>query len=216
MENPQKSRTQDHGRSAQLGDSFKEALGYAIDAHAGQLRKGTTIPYAAHLLAVAAIALEHGADEETATAALLHDAVEDAGGWERLQDIRERFGPKVADIVEGCSDAFEKPKPPWRLRKETFLNQLQDAAPEVHLVVAADKLHNLSSMIRDYREHGEKVWARFTATREETLWFSRSAMQILLDRRRTPLTLALEQAVLQLEALCIQKGVARWKNTDIR
>jgi len=108
---------------------FGQALAYGEFAHAGQLRKGTTVPYVAHLLGVAALALEHGADEDEAIAALLHDTVEDCGGLDRLRDVRERFGPNVADIVMGCTDATEIPKPPWKERKQTYIHDLQAASP---------------------------------------------------------------------------------------
>src|ERR1700732_916518 len=97
---------------------FGEALAYAEAAHAGQMRKRTSVPYIAHLLGVAALALEHGANEDEAIAALLHDTVEDCGGLERLRDVREWFGPNVAEIVMGCTDATEIPKPPWKQRKQ--------------------------------------------------------------------------------------------------
>ena len=95
-----------------LSPRFSEALVYACEIHLGQIRKGTEIPYIAHLLGVTAIALEYGADEDQAIAALLHDAAEDAGGEPRVQDIRRRFGQRVADYVRDCTDTVESPKPP--------------------------------------------------------------------------------------------------------
>ena len=101
-----------------LSPRFQQSLDYACIVHAGHVRKGTQIPYVSHLLAVAGLSLEYGANEDQAIAALLHDAVEDAGGKPRLEDIRLRFGDAVAEIVDGCTDAEETPKPPWRERKE--------------------------------------------------------------------------------------------------
>src|SRR5258708_1227562 len=101
-----------------LSSRFEQALAYACVVHAGQTRKGTSGPYVSHWLSVAGLALEYGADEETAIAALLHDAAEDAGGEERLADIRGRFGDRVAEMVDQCTDTYETPKPPWRARKE--------------------------------------------------------------------------------------------------
>jgi (p)ppGpp synthase/HD superfamily hydrolase len=126
-----------------LGPRFDEALAYAADAHAGQVRKGTSIPFVAHLLAVTALVLEDDGDEDHAIAALLHDAPEDAGGRDRLDDIRRRFGDRVADIVEACSDTFEVPKPAWRPRKERYLTHLETAPDDVLRVSLADKVHNL-------------------------------------------------------------------------
>lgn len=101
-----------------LSARFDQALLYATLVHAGQTRKGTDIPYLSHLLGVVSIALEHGANEDEAIGALLHDAGEDAGGEGRIEDIRHRFGDAVADIVQGCTDAVTIPKPPWQNRKE--------------------------------------------------------------------------------------------------
>lgn len=125
-----------------LSGEFEEALVYAAVIHAGQVRKGTDVPYFAHLLGVASIALEYEANETEATAALLHDAVEDAGGKGRLEDIRQRFGEAVAEIVAGCTDTDVIPKPPWRERKEAYVRHISTAPPSVRLVSAADKLYN--------------------------------------------------------------------------
>ena len=160
---------------------FREALDYAATLHAAQVRKGSQTPYVAHLLGVAAIALEHGADEDEAIAALLHDAVEDQGGPPTGDEIRRRFGGRVADIVDGCTDADTTPKPPWRERKEAFLVRLATADRSVRLVVAADKLHNARSVVADYRQFGETLWRRFTGGRSGTLWYYRAVASLLKD-----------------------------------
>ncbi|HEV3138536.1 MAG TPA: HD domain-containing protein, partial [Pirellulales bacterium] len=139
----------------QLTARFSEALAYAAELHGDQLRKGSGVPYFSHLLAVAAIALEHGASEDEAIAALLHDAVEDQGGAPVRDEIRRRFGRGVADIVDGCTDADTLPKPPWRERKEKYLAHLPTAGASVQLISAADKLHNARSLLQDYRAIGE-------------------------------------------------------------
>jgi (p)ppGpp synthase/HD superfamily hydrolase len=149
---------------------FDDALHYATLIHAGQTRKGTEIPYLSHLLGVASIALEHGATEDEAIGALLHDAGEDAGGLGRIADIRPRFGDAVAQIVEGCTDAVVIPKPPWRARKEAYIDHVRHASPSVRLVSAADKLHNARAVLSDYRQLGEVLWLRFTGGRDGTLW----------------------------------------------
>jgi GTP pyrophosphokinase len=150
---------------------FDDALVYAARLHAKQLRKGTLVPYVAHLLATASIALEHGANEDEAIAALLHDAVEDQGGQKTLSAIRKRFGDSVAEIVMGCSDTDRIPKPPWRVRKEAHLRHLRRAPRSVRLVAAADKLHNARSIVADLREQGRVAWERFNAGPEEQLWY---------------------------------------------
>ena len=154
-----------------LSPRFEQALIYACVVHSGQDRKGTDVPYISHLLFVAGLALENGANEDEAIAALLHDAVEDAGGKARARDIRCRFGDAVADIVEGCTDADEVPKPPWRERKEAYIAHLSEASPSVLLVSCCDKVHNARSIVTDLSEIGEQLWERFNGGREGTLWY---------------------------------------------
>ena len=165
-----------------LGPRFREALAYTARLHAGQTRKGSGTPYIAHLLGVASLVLEAGADEEEAIAALLHDVIEDQGGAAARQEIRLRFGDRVAAIVDGCSDAETVPKPPWRERKERFLASLHEADAAVLRVVAADKLYNVRSLLRAYRAQGESLWVRFRGGREGTLWYHREAARILCAR----------------------------------
>lgn len=156
----------------QLTKRFEDALIFALAAHDGQLRKGTKIPYASHLLAVASIVLDYGGNEDEAIAALLHDGVEDRGV--RPEEIRARFGDEVANIVVACSDSLEKDpnnKADWRLRKETYLKHLKTAPPPVLLVSAADKLHNVRSIVKDLLEIGPKVWARFKGGKDGSLWY---------------------------------------------
>ena len=180
---------------------FESALVYANQVHQGQQRKGTLIPYMAHILGVAAIALEYGADEDEAVGALLHDAAEDGGGEARLAEIRARFGDAVGDIVLGCSDSLvEHPeeKLPWRERKESYLAHLEGASQPVCLVSAADKLHNVRSIIRDLRQHGDEVWERFQGKREGTLWYYEAVADALSRRYRSPLTRDLQREVEEL------------------
>ena len=153
---------------------FEEALGYAARVHRGQKRKGTSIPYVTHLLAVAAVVGENGGTEDEMIAALLHDAPEDQGGRECLEDIRKRFGDQVADIVEGCTDSFEKEKPEWRGRKKKYMAHLRDAPESVRLVSASDKLSNARSILADLRDLGDALWGRFNGGKEGTLWYYRS------------------------------------------
>jgi (p)ppGpp synthase/HD superfamily hydrolase len=167
---------------------FDDAMVYAARLHAKQKRKGTRVPYVAHLLATASIALEHGATEDEAIAALLHDAVEDQGGQKTLSAIRRRFGDAVADIVMGCSDTDATPKPPWRLRKEAHLRHLRRAPRSVRLVAAADKLHNARSIVADLRERGRAAWERFNAGPEEQLWYYGAMVDVF--SRKGPRSLA--------------------------
>jgi (p)ppGpp synthase/HD superfamily hydrolase len=164
-----------------LTDRFDRALLYATHVHGGQVRKGTGTPYVAHLLAVAATVLEYGGDEDLAIAALLHDSVEDQGGKARLADIRNRFGERVARIVEACSDSLAdtgkgEPKAHWQDRKEAYLAHLERADEDILRVSLADKVHNARAILRDLRkkEIGEKIWDRFSQPKERTLWYYRS------------------------------------------
>jgi GTP pyrophosphokinase len=164
-----------------LSPRFEQALQYAAVVHAGQVRKATRVPYLSHLLAVTAIVLEHGGDETEAIAALLHDAVEDAGGAGRLADVRRRFGDAVADIVEGCSDTDTHPKPPWPERKARYVAHLVNASRSVHLVSAADKLHNLRALLDDHRNLGAAAWDRFNGKKRGTLWYYRALVSAYRD-----------------------------------
>jgi GTP pyrophosphokinase len=184
-----------------LSPQFDEALQYAVVIHAGQARKGTKIPYLAHLLGVASIALEHGANETEAIGALLHDAGEDAGGLGRIEDIRLRFGDPVADIVAGCTDAVTNPKPPWRPRKETYVDHVRTASPSVRLVSASDKLHNARAILRDYRRIGDGLWPRFTGGKEGTLWYYRALVEAFAASGRSELIDELDRVVTEIERL---------------
>ncbi len=184
-----------------LGTPFEDALLFAFRKHSGQTRKQSQVPYIAHLLSVTALVLEAGGDEDQAIAAVLHDVVEDCGGAPLLAEVRERFGARVADIVEGCSDTDVFPKPPWRARKEHYLRHLREAGEDVRLVSAADKLHNVRSIVADYRYVGEAVWERFAGRREGTLWYYRAVLGILQQRPGNRLVDELERFVSELERI---------------
>jgi (p)ppGpp synthase/HD superfamily hydrolase len=155
-----------------LTGQFSKALGYAELKHHNQVRKGGDIPYVGHLLAVAALVINDGGSEVQAIAALLHDAVEDAGGPATLAEIKANFGDDVARIVDECSDTDEVPKPPWRDRKQRYINDLAEVGEDTLLVSVADKLDNARSMLRDYHEHGPALWERFTVKDpRDHLWY---------------------------------------------
>ena len=189
-----------------LSARFQQALAYAVELHQQQVRKGGRVPYAAHLLSVAGIVLESGGDEEEAIAALLHDAVEDQGGAPIRDEIRARFGDRVTAIVDGCTDADTQPKPPWRQRKEAFVQSIPTASPSVRLVSAADKLHNARSILADYREIGEPLWDRFTGRKQGTLWYYRALVDAFLEAGPSPLVDELERVVKEVEDLATTSG----------
>ncbi len=182
-----------------LTQRFTDALAYAARLHAGQTRKFTGAPYLAHLLNVTGLALEHGADEDEAIAALLHDAIEDQGGATTREEIRRRFGDRVTEIVDGCTDTDQTPKPPWRQRKEAYLAHLQTASSSVRLIAACDKLDNVRSLIAGYRQLGESLWERFRGGRDGTLWYHRRVVEILKEHGNHPLVADLDRAVAELE-----------------
>jgi (p)ppGpp synthase/HD superfamily hydrolase len=182
-----------------LTDRFNAALTYAEHTHRLQDRKGSETPYVAHLLAVCALVLEYGGDEDQAIAALLHDAVEDQGGKKRLDDIRVHFGERVASIVSACSDTDVLPKPEWRERKQRYLGALPHHDREVWVVSCADKLHNAESVLRDYRSIGEAVWDRFKGGRDGTLWYYRALADEFLRLMPGNMAKALGDTVSRLE-----------------
>ena len=156
-----------------LSSQFEQALHYAVLIHAGQIRKGTVFPILHICSGSPALRSNMAATEVEAIGALLHDAGEDAGGRGRIEDIRQRFGNAVADIVQGCTDSEVVPKPEWRKRKEDYIAHVPKASHSVRLVSASDKLHNARAILRDYRTHGDKLWSRFTGGKIGTLWYYR-------------------------------------------
>ena len=184
-----------------LSARFEEGLVYATRLHARQVRKGSGVPYVSHLLGVCALVLEFGGDEDQAIAALLHDAVEDQGGDATRQEIRRRFGERVAAIVDGCSDSDTMPKPPWKPRKEAYIAGLRKANADVRLVSAADKVHNARTLTADYRQQGENLWSRFRGGREGTLWYYRELVRTFWDTGPQAIADELAQAVEDLELL---------------
>ncbi len=170
-----------------LGERFLDAVRLTVDLHSAQVRKGSAIPYLGHLLGVCGTVIDAGGSENEAIAALLHDAVEDQGGAATLQVIRTKFGPDVAAIVEACSDTDVTPKPPWRERKEAYIEHLKTAPLSVLRVSVADKLNNLRAIVRDYRELGDALWGRFHADADQ-VWYFASLLEVYEARLPGPTT----------------------------
>jgi (p)ppGpp synthase/HD superfamily hydrolase len=185
----------------QLTERFDGAFTLASDLHRSQMRKSSAIPYLSHLLAVTALVLENGGSEDEAIAGLLHDAVEDQGGQATLDRIRREFGDVVADMVSALSDTDQTPKPPWRARKEQYLEHLEVAPVAVLRVSAADKLHNIRSIVRDYRAYGEDLWNRFSAPAVDQIWYYRALADVFRRRLGGPLASDLSRTVSDLEWL---------------
>jgi (p)ppGpp synthase/HD superfamily hydrolase len=193
------TKTGRHLRPPHLGPRLQRAFRYAAEKHEGQTRKQTAVPFLSHLMAVASLVLEAGGDEDLAIAALLHDVVEDCGGMPRLREIRRRFGPRVAKIVEGCTDSFGEPKREWVERKKDYLREVRHADVDTRLVSASDKLHNVRTILSDYRQHGEAIWARFSGKKEGTLWYYRALSDEYQRRNPNRITRELALAVGELE-----------------
>ncbi len=183
-----------------LGSRLQRAFRYAAEKHAGQTRKQSAVPYLSHLMAVASLVLEAGGDEDMAIAALLHDVVEDCGGLPRLREVRKMFGERVANVVEGCTDSFGEPKPDWIDRKKAYLREVKHADAETRLVSASDKLHNVRTILTDYRQDGEAIWTRFNGNKEGTLWYYRALNNEYRRRHPNRSTRELEIAVTELES----------------
>jgi len=186
---------------AQLTGRFDEALVYAAQVHREQARKETTIPYIGHLLGVASLVIGDGGDEDEAIAALLHDAVEDQGGAPRLDDIRARFGSRVADIVHGCGDsetADPAEKLDWDVRKKAYLKHLPHASSKVLRVSCGDKLHNARAILADYRKLGDALFSRFNGRKAGTLWYYASLVNVFKEVGPRSLAEELEQVVREL------------------
>jgi len=210
-----------------LGGRFRAALDYAYEVHSEQRRKGPApqVPYLGHVLGVCSIVIDDGGTEEEAIAALLHDAAEDAGGEDTLQVIRRRFGKKVARLVELCSDTTEVPKPPWRDRKLAFIDRLARKRMPAGLlrIVAADKLHNVRSLLDDYRRVGDELWSRFeTHSATDQLWYYGEITEIMLERMPGPLSYELDRTLTTLGWFVACGGVAQasapigldWQGSD--
>jgi (p)ppGpp synthase/HD superfamily hydrolase len=191
---------------------FDHALRFAHEIHRHQVRKGTAVPYIAHVLGVTSLVLEYGGSEDQAIAALLHDALEDADPepWPTSaleKQIESRFGPAVLDIVRHCTDTTEHPKPNWLNRKLQYVQNVAKAPEEALLVSAADKLHNVRAIAREHDQVGDEVWTRFKATRTQVLGYYRGLADIFVVRLQSTLAADLDMAVIALEEKLGERGL---------
>ncbi len=201
-----------------LTERFLAAVAFAQEIHGAQRRAGTEIPFMAHLLVVTGLVLEDGGDEDQAISAMLHDSVEDGGGRPMLDRIDQAFGPRVAAIVEGCSDSVDgDPTEPWIERKRRYLAHLPTVEDDATLRVSlADKVHNARSIVRDYREEGHALWTRFPhRSPREQLWYYTGLVEFFDRRRPGPLTEDLWRAVGEL-AWLVARDEAQHESPDAR
>lgn len=175
--------------------------------HMSDPRKGTDIPYLSHLMAVSALVMEHGGTETQAAAALLHDTIEDTEAT--FASLSTEIGEDIAEIVEECSDTDERPKPPWRERKEKYLAALskKDPSNPSILVALADKVHNAESSVSDTRamspeERKHFFDSRFNAGWDDQMWWYRSLVEVfdkqVKDPAARPLVDRLRQAYVDI------------------
>ncbi len=191
-------------RQPLYSERIVEAVRMAHELHGNQTRKGGEIPYITHLFGVAALVGEHGGDEDQFIAGILHDASEDQGGLAALARIQEAFGARVASLVEGASDTHETPKPPWKERKEAHIDKTREAAPELKLILAADKLHNMRSIRVDLHRIGPETWKKFKGDREGTLWYYRGMLDALRCGWDHPILAELEDTYAEVTGLARQ------------
>lgn len=166
---------------------FVEAVALAVEIHGPQERKGLGVTYLSHVLGVAGTVWEYGGDEDLAIAGLLHDAVEDGGGTSMRDRIASAFGERVAAVVVECSDSItEDPtrKAPWFERKVRHLDAMRSKSDDAVLVSAADKVHNVRSILADHQSVGDALWARFNpaAGADGTVWYYRRLEEMIVPR----------------------------------
>lgn len=180
------NRIDENFGSGPLSGRFDEAFAFVSELHREQLRKVGRVPYLSHLLRVAGVALDFGASEDVAIAALLHDAVEDCGGMATEAIIRERFGDFVADVVLETSDsttADASRKAPWRERKEAYIASLRTGSDAAALVSGCDKLDNVASLARALGiDGGETTLSRFKGGASDLIWYYESVAAVLKER----------------------------------
>jgi (p)ppGpp synthase/HD superfamily hydrolase len=184
-----------------LGSAFQNAMNFAFALHQGQLRKSADIPYFSHLMGVAALVLEYGGNETTAVAALLHDAIEDQGGEPTDALIEQVFGIAVATLVRACS---EDKALPWQERKQKYIDHMAHETASARLICAADKIHNIRTMLTHLRIRGPEVWTRFKGGKDKSLWFYTSVLNALKQAAAPTDPPQLQNAVGELERTVLE------------
>ena len=199
-----------------LSIRFDHALLFAAQVHRNQGRKKSGVPYISHLLGVAAIVLDYGGDEDMGIAALLHDAAEDHGGKAMLAVISQMFGPRVAKIVDGCTDSYGdegKNKPKWYPRKLRYIRRVRHEDADTRFVSAADKLYNARAILRDVRQYGDSAFGSFSAPKAKVLWYYRSLVREYraagVTHQLKPLLDDYDRVVTELEHLALVSAAGK-------
>ena len=204
-----------HSSQLHLGSKFTSAVDYARILHI-ERRKGTDIPYMAHLLGVASLVMGEAGHvpfpvtEDMVIAAILHDAAEDHGGAARLKDIEHNFGSNVARMVDGLSDSLSGDstnKQPWLERKQNYIRRLREEPADIQLISAADKLYNAKAILDDYRKIGPQIWARFKRGRNDQLWYFEELLKVFKEAGSNRIVEELERVVNQLKEISAKEVV---------
>jgi (p)ppGpp synthase/HD superfamily hydrolase len=179
-----------------LTTKIQKAINVAAEKHHGQSRKGKEIPYIVHPFSVALILSEYTHNEDIISAGLMHDVLEDVKDYS-FNDLKNDLGEKIARIVEEVSEDIdlntEDQKATWDYRKHKYLEDLKTESYEAMMITAADKIHNLNSLIEAYGVHGEKIWEKFNAPAEKKLWFYREVLHVLRGRLNNEIVRELEK-----------------------
>ncbi|MGD0522441.1 MAG: HD domain-containing protein [Terracidiphilus sp.] len=208
-----KSTSNNGNEELHLSGRFTSAIDYARHIHI-ERRKGTGIPYMAHLLGVASLVMGEAGHagfpvtEDMVIAALLHDAAEDHGGLLRLRDIEHNFGLNVARMVEGLSDSLtEDPgnKQSWLERKQAYIQKLRQEPADIQLISAADKLYNARAILEDYRKIGSRIWERFKRGRQEQIWYFDELLAIYKSSGAGRIVEELERVVNELRQITAEE-----------
>lgn len=214
-------------------DLMNDAIVFAVQHHAGQLRKGTDQPYIFHPLETMLILRSMHADPALLIAGVLHDTVEDTSAT--LAEIREQFGEEVARLVAAHSEDKSRS---WRERKQHTIDTLAHADRRMQMLVMADKVSNLRSMTADYAQVGDALWQRFNAGAAEQAWYYSGIQDALFEMQNDadgaavywemvalfkdlfvhyfldPQTPALYQVCLDGTAFRLEKGNPEWRESS--
>ena len=182
---------------------LNHAIRVASRAHEGQFRKGSDTPYIAHPMAVAMITQQYMEDEDMFIAALFHDILEDVPKWTySRENIREDFGEEVLSIVEDVSEPnIDIPiLAAWTERKNYYIEHIsQTNNPKSIIVSIADKIHNMSEILREYETKGEDVWQNFHVDKGREIWFYEEVFNRVKNKEGVP-----EQAIRDYETILEQ------------
>lgn len=193
-----------------ISNKVNLALKVASKAHRDQTRKGTDIPYISHPVAVAMIASKYTTDEDTIVASILHDILEDVEPKIYSEtDMSNDFGGEIVKIVRDVSEnkTAGEPEKPWIERKKGYLAHLNDIKNEKSLIVStADKIHNLTDILEEYKKAGDGIWQKFNASKDDELWFYGEFLKTI-EKKQIPeqMKVALASLVDRLKSIAQQR-----------